>query len=164
MWRSFSACRRLDQETNNGLPVNRCLELLCWNFCMYVHNYTTSSSVSSTHLTQPSSTTTISVTTTSFASSTAITTCTVPPVAALPVLRPPPVAAPLIPPCCLAPPPRALWQPQHGCLREPPAPPTAQACAHTPCYIYRPYNHPHRVCLYSLATSYPMVSRIDLCS
>ena len=128
---------------------------------MYVHKYTTSSCVSSTHLIQPSSTTAMSITTnTSFASSTTITTtcgsstCT-------------PAAtshSTTHPPCCLAPPPRAHWQPRHGCLREPPALPTAQACAHTPYYIYCPYNNPHRMCLYSLTTSYPMVSRNDLCS
>ena len=49
-------------------------------------------------------------------------------------------------------------QSQHGYLHEP----TAQAHVHASYYIYRSHNHPHRMCLYSLATSYPMVSRNDL--
>ena len=136
---------------NGALVLNLVLE-----FCIYIH-----SCVSSTHLIQPSSTTTISITTTtSFTSSTAITTtcgsstCTLATTSRSTTHRP----------CCLAPPPRAHWQPQHGCLRGPPAMPTVQACVHTLYYIYRPYNHPHRMCLYSLATSYPMVSRNNLCS
>ena len=124
-------------------------------FCIYVHVRTqvfyvvVAACVISTHLAQPSNTTAISVTTTtttSFASSTAITSCSTTHL-----------------PCCLAPPPRAHWQPQHGCVRESPAPPTAQSsCPHSLLHPYCSYNHPHRMCLYSLATSCSMVSRNDL--
>ena len=135
-------------SSNGTLVLNLVLE-----FCMY--KYTTSSCVSSTHpafqhhcyLYHHHHQFRSMAITTTYGSSTCTPATT--------------SRSTTHPSCYLAPPSRAHWQPQHGCLREPPAPPTAQVRAHA---SYNIYHQPHRVCLYSLATSYPIVSRNDLCS